>query len=138
METRSRALAGAAELVFGFTGLGRLYLNSYSVGLLKLAITLSLVVLWSLVPSDEAKSFDISVKRRTQAIGFLTLILVAITTSDLVRFAQNAITTSPEPLYSDTYVWAPSQGDATTSTYIGYAIAFAVPFGLVSWLYGVS
>lgn len=152
-EVRSRALAGLAEVFFGFTGLGRIYLGSYFIGFLKFALALAFVVLWSVPTSLDAEAESGLPQPITEdqyvrgvyhqrARMIVTILMVVLTVVDLMKYADNAVRESPVPLYcSDGCGWTwsqpRSQSERLASVSLGYLAAFLVPIGMVLWLFGL-
>lgn len=155
METRNRAITGVAEILFGFTGLGRIYLGSYVIGVLKLLLALVAVVLWSVPTALDAEPLSGLSQPITEAQFewgtyhqrarvYATFLVVALAVVDLTKYASSAVREDPNPLFFSPqgapYMWSEptSQAERLASVYMGYAIAFAVPLGLTAWLLGTA
>lgn len=143
-KSKSKAVAGAAELLFGFTGLGRVYLESYPLGITKLALCLFVLIGWSV---NDARAFSsLAEEARAEALlkftrmRFLaTFALVVLTVLDLSSFATTTLTESPErTLYNSRYRWSLAANDERLATGIAMLIAFAVPFAVVNWLFNTA
>jgi TM2 domain-containing membrane protein YozV len=126
LQTSSRTLALLGQAFFGFTGLTRIYLGSYVIGIVQFLLFVTAMAIFSQTTTTPATFMSATA---------VMLLLTAIWVADSLALGGHCLRASPAPIWSTGYVWTNNRFDMLSGMLLGGLTVVIVPIFIGVWLF---